>query len=122
MRTSARVVWPLRGVLHVATADDAGGVLADLVVGRISAPQGRVFASPVRRKLTWPVPSELATNDGVAEALWRDSAALAGLSQRQAPRERASGKVRAYRRTTSLFDAIFACRLPAVSVAYTRNV
>lgn len=81
MRILVRVAWLLRAVLRLATAAEAGGVLADLVVGRISAPQGRVYASLVRRELTWPDPSELARKDDVMKALWRDSARLVGLSQ-----------------------------------------
>jgi hypothetical protein len=81
MRMMVRVVWLLRAVVRVTTAAQAGGVLADLVVGRISAPEGRVYASLVRRKLRWPDPSVLARKDDVMEAIWRDSAVLVGLSQ-----------------------------------------
>jgi len=57
----------------------AGEVLADLALGRIVPPRGRLYASLVRGELTWPEPSELARRDDVAQQLWSDSAVLAGM-------------------------------------------
>jgi len=57
----------------------AGEVLADLALGRIVLPKGRLYASLVRGKLTWPEPSELARRDDVAQQLWRDSELLTGM-------------------------------------------
>jgi len=57
----------------------AGEVLADLALGRIVPPRGRIYASLVRGELTWPQPSELARRDDVAQKLWSDSAVLVGM-------------------------------------------
>jgi NAD(P)-dependent dehydrogenase (short-subunit alcohol dehydrogenase family) len=57
----------------------AGEVLADLALGRIVPPTGRLYASLSRGELTWPEPSELARRDDVAAQLWRDSAVLTGM-------------------------------------------
>src|SRR5262249_37306214 len=55
--TMGRIVRP---VVRLATVAQAGGALADLALGRVVPPPGRVYASLVRRRLTWPDPSELA--------------------------------------------------------------
>jgi hypothetical protein len=57
-----------------------GGLLADLTLGRIVPPAGRLYASHVKRHLTWPEISELASDDAVMAKLWRDSAALVRLT------------------------------------------
>lgn len=57
----------------------AGEVLADLALGRIVPPKGRLYASLVRGQLTWPEPSELARRDDVSQQLWRDSAVLTAM-------------------------------------------
>jgi NAD(P)-dependent dehydrogenase (short-subunit alcohol dehydrogenase family) len=73
--------WPLRGLnpfINSRTA--AGNTLAELVLGRATPPNGRTYAALRRGQLTWPEPSELARRDGLAQALWQDSARLVGLS------------------------------------------
>lgn len=68
------------------TVAGGGALLADLALGRIVPPVGRLYASQVKRRLTWPELSELAKNDAVMAKLWRDSAALVGLpTSRWAP-------------------------------------
>ncbi|MBK5418167.1 SDR family NAD(P)-dependent oxidoreductase [Pseudomonas sp. TH31] len=59
----------------------AAEVLADLALGRIVPPRGRLYASLVRGELTWPEPSELARREDVAQQLWRDSAVLTGMDR-----------------------------------------
>jgi NAD(P)-dependent dehydrogenase (short-subunit alcohol dehydrogenase family) len=61
------------------TVAGGGSLLADLALGRLAPPAGRLYASQVRRVLTWPEPSKLASDDAVMARLWRDSAAMAGL-------------------------------------------
>ena len=62
------------------TVTGGGSLLADLALGRIVPPdEGRLYASQVRRELTWPAPSDLARDDAVMAKLWRDSAAMVGL-------------------------------------------
>jgi NAD(P)-dependent dehydrogenase (short-subunit alcohol dehydrogenase family) len=89
--TSLFRAWPLwarlamgsvgliRPMTRLATVDQAGQILADLALGRITPPAGRLYASLVKRQLTWPDPSELALQDDVMNGLWHDSARMVGL-------------------------------------------
>jgi NAD(P)-dependent dehydrogenase (short-subunit alcohol dehydrogenase family) len=61
------------------TVAGGGRLLADLALGRLVPPDGRLYASQVRRVLTWPDPSDLARDDAVMAKLWRDSATMVGL-------------------------------------------
>jgi len=61
------------------TAGGGGALLGDLALGRIVPPAGRLYASQMKRRLMWPDPSELASDDAVMAKLWRDSALLVGL-------------------------------------------
>jgi len=61
------------------TVAGGGSLLADLALGRLAPPEGRFYASQVRRVLTWPEPSELASDDVVMAKLWRDSGIMVGL-------------------------------------------
>jgi len=70
-------VRPMAGINTVVQAGDA---IADLALGRIVPPSGRLYASLVKGKLTWPDPSDLARRDDVMECLWRDSAEMVGLT------------------------------------------
>ena len=67
------------------TVAGGGALLADLALARIAAPAGHFYASQVKRELTWPSPSELASDDAVMAKLWRDSAAMAGLPVAECP-------------------------------------
>jgi NAD(P)-dependent dehydrogenase (short-subunit alcohol dehydrogenase family) len=89
--TSLFRVWPLwarmmmgmatlvRPMARLNTISQAGGNLADLALGRVVPPAGRIYASLVKGRLTWPDPSELARSDDVMMTLWRDSARMVGL-------------------------------------------
>ncbi|MQY08522.1 SDR family NAD(P)-dependent oxidoreductase [Actinomadura macrotermitis] len=57
----------------------AGDALADLALGRARPPAGRYYAALRDNELVWKQPSELARRDDLRDALWRDSAELAGL-------------------------------------------
>jgi NAD(P)-dependent dehydrogenase (short-subunit alcohol dehydrogenase family) len=61
------------------TVGGGGALLADMALGRIVPPAGRLYASQINRRLTWPDPSDLARDDAVMARLWRDSAVLVGL-------------------------------------------
>jgi NAD(P)-dependent dehydrogenase (short-subunit alcohol dehydrogenase family) len=65
---------------HVNTIEQAGNAIADLGLGTIVPPAGRLYASLVGGKLTWPDPSELGRKDDVMMSLWRDSERMVGLS------------------------------------------
>jgi NAD(P)-dependent dehydrogenase (short-subunit alcohol dehydrogenase family) len=89
--TSLQRAWPLpvrvlmsvigfmRPVLRLNTAVQAGSILAELALGEISPPNRRIYASLVKRRLTWPEPSDLARRDDLVTALWSDSARMVGL-------------------------------------------
>jgi NAD(P)-dependent dehydrogenase (short-subunit alcohol dehydrogenase family) len=57
----------------------AGEVLAQLALGEINLPAGRLYASLVRGKLTFPDPSALAQSDEARDLLWRESAVMIGI-------------------------------------------
>jgi NAD(P)-dependent dehydrogenase (short-subunit alcohol dehydrogenase family) len=61
------------------TPERAGEALAQLTLGEINPPAGRVYASLVRDKLTFPDPSALAQSNEARDLLWRESAAMVGL-------------------------------------------
>ena len=65
--------------LYMATPQQSGELLAKLALGQITPPPGRVYASHVRGKLTFPDPSKLAQSDEARDLLWRESAAMVGL-------------------------------------------
>jgi NAD(P)-dependent dehydrogenase (short-subunit alcohol dehydrogenase family) len=79
-RLAMGAVGLIRPMARLATVDQAGQNLADLALGRIKPPIGRVYASLVKRELIWPEPSELARQDEAMHGLWRDSACMVGLA------------------------------------------
>jgi NAD(P)-dependent dehydrogenase (short-subunit alcohol dehydrogenase family) len=78
MMASASLVRPLAGI---NTIEQAGNAIADLGLGMIVPPTGRIYASLVKGKLTWPDPSELAQSDAAMKELWVESAHLVGLPE-----------------------------------------
>jgi NAD(P)-dependent dehydrogenase (short-subunit alcohol dehydrogenase family) len=81
VRAAWRALVPLRPLIpRFNSRSAAGNTLADLALGNIRPPTGHIYAALRRGHLTWPDPSELARHDGLRDALWRDSATLAGLS------------------------------------------
>jgi len=67
------------GALYPGTAERAGEALAQLSLGIVTPPPGRVYASLVRGEITFPDPSELARSDEARDRLWRESAVMVGL-------------------------------------------
>jgi NAD(P)-dependent dehydrogenase (short-subunit alcohol dehydrogenase family) len=65
--------------LYSSTPEQSGEVLAQLVLGQVTPPPGRVYASHVRGKITFPDPSKLAQSDDARDLLWRESAAMVAL-------------------------------------------
>lgn len=85
MRSSfARLLFRLlsrfRPSVYPGTPERAGEALAQLALGTVSPPTGRIYASLVRGELTFPDPAELARGDEARDLLWRESAALVGIS------------------------------------------
>jgi NAD(P)-dependent dehydrogenase (short-subunit alcohol dehydrogenase family) len=58
----------------------SGEVLAQLALGEINLPAGRVYASLVRGKITFPDPSVLAQSNKARDLLWRESAVMVGIN------------------------------------------
>ena len=76
------VFWLLgrfNGAFSPGTPERAGEALAQLALGTVSPPSGRIYASLVKGEITFPDPSELARNDDAREMLWRQSAEVVGL-------------------------------------------
>src|ERR1700722_10608784 len=65
----------------VNTIEQAGNAIADLGLGTIVPPSGRIYASLVKGKLTWPDPSELAQSDTAMKKLRVESAQMVGLPE-----------------------------------------
>jgi NAD(P)-dependent dehydrogenase (short-subunit alcohol dehydrogenase family) len=78
MMASASIVRPLAGI---NTIEQAGNAIADLALGTIAPPTGRIYASLVKGKLTWPDPSELAQSDTAMKGLWVESAYMVGMPE-----------------------------------------
>jgi NAD(P)-dependent dehydrogenase (short-subunit alcohol dehydrogenase family) len=66
----------LSPLMRLNTVAGGGDLLANLALAPIVPPPGRIYASQVRRQLTWSDPSELALDDTAMTKLWRDSDAL----------------------------------------------
>ena len=80
-KLAMRVVSILRPLTGMNTIEQAGNAIADLGLGTIMPPSGRLYASLVKGKLTWPDPSELAQSDTAMRGLWVESAHLVGLPE-----------------------------------------
>jgi NAD(P)-dependent dehydrogenase (short-subunit alcohol dehydrogenase family) len=76
MMASASLVRPLAGI---NTVEQAGNAIADLGLGKTVPPAGRMYASLVKGRLTWPDPSELAQSDTAMKELWVQSAHMVGM-------------------------------------------
>jgi NAD(P)-dependent dehydrogenase (short-subunit alcohol dehydrogenase family) len=74
----ASILRPLTGM---NTIEQAGDAIADLGLGTIVPPSGRIYASLVKGKLTWPDPSALAQSNTAMRGLWVESAQMVGLPE-----------------------------------------
>ncbi|HTU76381.1 MAG TPA: SDR family NAD(P)-dependent oxidoreductase [Trebonia sp.] len=72
-----------RPALYMNTPQHAGEALALLADGTVAPPPGRVYASLVRGKLSYPDPSDLARDPAARDELWRRSAELTGLPSQE---------------------------------------
>jgi len=79
MRPVFRFLSLFRPQFYPGSPERAGEVLAQLTLGEVSPPAGRVYASLVKGKLTFPDPSVLAQSDQARDLLWRESATMVGL-------------------------------------------
>ncbi len=79
VRPMLHVVSLFQPPFYMGTPERAGEALAGLASGKVTPPPGRVYASLVKGKLTFPDPSELARSDEARDQLWRESAVMVGL-------------------------------------------
>lgn len=79
LRPVLRLVSTVRPAFHPGRVETAGEALADLAIGAVEPPAGRLYASLVQGRLTFPDPAPLALDDRAADGLWRDSAAMVGI-------------------------------------------
>ena len=78
----AKLMMKAASILRpVNTIEQAGNAIADLGLGTIVPLSGRIYASLVKDKLTWPDPSELAQSDTAMRGLWVESAHMVGLPE-----------------------------------------
>jgi NAD(P)-dependent dehydrogenase (short-subunit alcohol dehydrogenase family) len=89
LRGFMRIIMPpifgllslFRSQFYPGNPKRSGEVLAQLALGEINLPAGRVYASLVRGKLTFPDPSVLAQSDEARDLLWRKSAVMVGIQE-----------------------------------------
>jgi NAD(P)-dependent dehydrogenase (short-subunit alcohol dehydrogenase family) len=79
LRLPLRFMSLFRPQLYMHTPEQSGEALAELVLGHVTPPSGRVYASHVRDKITFPDPAKLAQSDEARDRLWRESAIMVGL-------------------------------------------
>lgn len=63
----------------MGTAKRSGEALAELALGKVKLPSGKIYTSLVKKKLTFPNPSQLAQDDNKRDLLWKESAKMVGL-------------------------------------------
>jgi NAD(P)-dependent dehydrogenase (short-subunit alcohol dehydrogenase family) len=76
MMASAALLRPLAGI---NTIEQAANAITDLGLGNVAPPPGRIYASLVKGRLTWPDSSELAQSDTAMKELWVESAHMVGM-------------------------------------------
>jgi len=79
MHTVFRLVGLFRPEYVIGTAERSGEALAEVALGAVTPPSGRIYLSLVKGKPTFPDPSELARSRDAQDRLWRESAAMVGL-------------------------------------------
>ncbi|ANV99628.1 SDR family NAD(P)-dependent oxidoreductase [Bradyrhizobium icense] len=83
VKVLTRTVFPLIGLFRpefvMNTPEHSGKMLADVALGAITPPDGRIYISLVKGEPTFPDPSELARSRDGQDRLWRESAAMVGL-------------------------------------------
>jgi len=82
LRAAFGFLSKFKSAFYPGTPERAGEVLAQLALGTVTLPPGRVYASLVRGELTFPDPAKLAQSDEARDRLWRESAGMVGLPER----------------------------------------
>lgn len=79
MHTVFRVIGLFRPEYVIGTPERSGEALAQVALGMITPPRGRIYLSLVKGKPTFPDPSKMARSRQAQAQLWRESAAMVGL-------------------------------------------
>jgi NAD(P)-dependent dehydrogenase (short-subunit alcohol dehydrogenase family) len=79
MHTVFRLVGLFRPEYVMGTAERSGEALAQVSLGAVTPPRGRIYLSLVKGEPTFPDPSELARSRDAQQRLWRESAAMVRL-------------------------------------------
>ncbi|MGH3722920.1 MAG: SDR family NAD(P)-dependent oxidoreductase [Mycobacterium sp.] len=79
LRPAMRLISRFRPQFYPGTPERAGEALADLTLGTVTPPAGRVYASLVKGDITYPDPAPLAQSGEAGDRLWRASATMVGL-------------------------------------------
>ncbi len=80
MRTIFRVAGLFKPEYVMGTAERSGEMLAEVALGTVAPPPGRIYVSLVKGDPTFPDPSELARSRDAQDMLWRESAAMVGIA------------------------------------------
>jgi NAD(P)-dependent dehydrogenase (short-subunit alcohol dehydrogenase family) len=78
-----RVISRFKPAFHPGPVDRAGQVLAEVTLGTLTPPAGRLYLSLVKGQVTYPDPGKLARDDTARDFLWRESATMVGLPRDQ---------------------------------------
>jgi NAD(P)-dependent dehydrogenase (short-subunit alcohol dehydrogenase family) len=78
MHSVFRLVAVFRPEFTIGTPERAGEALAEVALGAITLPRGRIYISLVKGEPTFPDPSKLARSQDAQDQLWRESATMVG--------------------------------------------
>lgn len=81
MRTVFRLVGLFKPEYVMGTPERSGEALAQVALGEVTLPPGRIYVSLVKGQPTFPDPSELARSRGAQDQLWIESAAMVGIEE-----------------------------------------
>lgn len=81
MHTVFRLVGLFRPEYVIGTPERSGEALAEVALGTVTPPPGRIYLSLVKGQPAFPHPSELARSREARDRLWLESAAMVSLEQ-----------------------------------------
>ncbi|UII29595.1 hypothetical protein LVD17_14940 [Fulvivirga ulvae] len=80
MHTVFRIVGLFRPEYIMGTPERSGEALAEVALGAITPPEGRIYVILVKGEPIFPDPSELAQNHNAQDMLWQKSAFMADIN------------------------------------------
>ncbi|CAM5713417.1 SDR family NAD(P)-dependent oxidoreductase [Streptomyces aurantiogriseus] len=81
MRTVFRLVGLFKPEYVMGTPERSGEALAQVALGEVTLPPGRIYVSLVKGQPAFPDPSELARSRAAQDQLWHESAAMVGIEE-----------------------------------------